>query len=214
MHNLTGNDFLSGIVRDLKMEHKELLYFLSLQIKPYQHLIQKRDAQAPLTLREKEFIELYEDAMNHQSSTISAISAFQEFLDVYPDAKLKNLAQQRLFDLQDKLVMKELHSAQLYYNLGTYFGNCTSGGNNYEACIVTSENALKDYPFMSKREDFSVLIMKSKYELARQSVESKKLERFQDAEDECYGFLNEFPDSKERPLAEKYIAKCKEVTKD
>ena len=180
-----------------------------------------------------------------QSSTISAISAFQEFLDVYPDAKLKNLAQQRLFDLQDKLVMKELHSAdvypdaklknlaqqrlfdlqdklvmkelhsaQLYYNLGTYFGNCTSGGNNYEACIVTSENALKDYPFMSKREDFSVLIMKSKYELARQSVESKKLERFQDAEDECYGFLNEFPDSKERPLAEKYIAKCKEVTKD
>ena len=149
-----------------------------------------------------------------QCSTISAISAFQEFLDVYPDAKLKNLAQQRLFDLQDKLVMKELHSAQLYYNLGTYFGNCTSGGNNYEACIVTSENALKDYPFMSKREDFSVLIMKSKYELARQSVESKKLERFQDAEDECYGFLNEFPDSKERPLAEKYIAKCKEVTKD
>ena len=124
------------------------------------------------------------------------------------------MAQQRLFDLQDKLVMKELHSAQLYYNLGTYFGNCTSGGNNYEACIVTSENALKDYPFMSKREDFSVLIMKSKYELARQSVESKKLERFQDAEDECYGFLNEFPDSKERSLAEKYIAKCKEVTKD
>ena len=37
MHNLTGNDFLSGIVRDLKMEHKELLYFLSLQIKLYQH---------------------------------------------------------------------------------------------------------------------------------------------------------------------------------
>ena len=33
MHNLTGNDFLSGIVRDLKMEHKELLYFLSLQKK-------------------------------------------------------------------------------------------------------------------------------------------------------------------------------------
>ena len=51
------------------MEHKELLYFLSLQIKLYQHLIQKRDAQAPLTLREKEFIELYEDPMNHQSKT-------------------------------------------------------------------------------------------------------------------------------------------------
>ena len=40
------------------------------------------------------------------------------------------------------------------------------------------------------------------------------LERFQDAEDECYGFLNEFPDSKEKSLAEKYINKCKEYTKE
>ena len=67
---------------------------------------------------------------------------------------------------------------------------------------------------MSKREDFAVLIMKSKYELERQSVEAKKLERYQDAEDECYGFINEFPDSKERSTAEKYIEKCKEITKD
>ena len=55
MHNLTGKDFLSGIVRDLKMEHKELLYFLSLQKKLYQHLIQKRDAQAPLTINNHEY---------------------------------------------------------------------------------------------------------------------------------------------------------------
>lgn len=147
-----------------------------------------------------------------QSSTVNAIAEFQEYLDLYPDAKLKTQAQQRLFELQDKLVLKELYSARLYYNLGSYFLNCAYGGNNYEACIVTSENALKDYPFMSKREDFSLLIMKSKYELARQSVEEKKLERYQDAEDECYGFINEFPDSKNRQLAEKYIEKCKEVT--
>ena len=79
MHNLTGNDFLSGIVRDLKMEHKELLYFLSLQKKLYQHLIQKRDAQAPLTLREKEFIELYEDSMNHQSKTGTRVKRQNKF---------------------------------------------------------------------------------------------------------------------------------------
>ncbi len=52
--------------------------------------------------------------------------------------------------------------------------------------------------------------MKSKYEVARMSVESKQLERYQDAEDECYGFINEFPDSRERATAEKYIEKCKE----
>lgn len=147
-----------------------------------------------------------------QSQTLQAIAAFQEYLDLYPDAKLKDEAQQRLFTLQDKLVEKELHSARLYYDLGSYFGNCTSGGNNYEACIVTAQNALKDYPYSSRREEFSVLIMKSKYELAQQSVESRKLERFQDAEDECYGFINEFPDSKERKHAEEYIEKCKKYT--
>lgn len=147
-----------------------------------------------------------------QSATLQAISAFQEYLDLYPDAKMKEEAQQRLFALQDKLVEKELYAAQLYYNLGSYFGNCTSGGNNYEACIITAQNALKDYPYSSRREEFSVLIMKSKYELAEQSVESRKLERFQDAEDECYGFINEFPDSKERKHAEQYIEKCKKYT--
>lgn len=147
-----------------------------------------------------------------QTETVSAIAAFQEYLDLYPDAKYKDQAQQKLFELQDKLVLKELYTAELYYNLGSYFGNCTDGGNNYEACIVTAQNAIKDYPYTSKREDFAVLIMKSKFHLAEQSVESKRIERYQDAEDECYGFLNEYPDSKERKTAENYIEKCKKVT--
>ncbi len=152
------------------------------------------------------------EARLDQTQTVQAISSFQDFLDLYPDGKMKEQAQSRLFALQDKLVLKELYSAQLYYNLGAYFGNCTEGGNNYEACIVTAENALKDYPYTAKREDFALLIMKSKFELAQQSVEEKRLERFQNAEDECYGFVNEYPDSKWRKLAEDYIGKCKKIT--
>ncbi len=146
-----------------------------------------------------------------QSETYSAMRAYQDFMDIYPLSSKKETAQNRLYELQDKLVEKELYSAKLYYNLGTYFGNCTSGGNNYEACIVTSQNVLKDYPYTTLREDFATLIMKSKYQLAASSVEAKRMERYQDAEDECYGFINEYPESKERALAEKYIAKCKKV---
>ncbi len=149
-----------------------------------------------------------------QSETVTAIAAFQQYLDLYPNAKLKNEAQKQLFTLQDKLVEKELLSAKLYYNLGSYFGNCTHGGSNYEACIITAENALKDYPYTKMREEFAVLIMKSKFELAEQSVEEKSLERYQSAEDECYGFINEYPDSPERKTAEKYIEICKKHTKD
>lgn len=148
-----------------------------------------------------------------QSDTYQAIKAYQDFLDIYQFSNNKETAQKRMYDLQDKLVKKELLNAKLYYNLGTYFGNCTSGGNNYEACIITAQNALKDYPYTAMREDFALLIMKSKFELAQQSIESKRIERYQDAEEECYGFINEYPDSNDRPLAEKFIQKCKKATK-
>lgn len=149
-----------------------------------------------------------------QTATVMAIAAFQEYLDLFPHGTMVADAQKRLFELQDKLVEKELLSAQLYYNLGSYFGNCTSDGNNYEACIVTSQNAIDDYPYTSLREEFAALIMKSRYRLAEQSVESKKIDRYREAEDECYGFINEYPESKERHTAEKYIEACRKVLKD
>lgn len=150
-----------------------------------------------------------------QTPTIGAINAYQNFIDCFPDSKMRDDAQQKLFSLQDNLVQKEFLSAQLYYNLGGYFGNINSNTeSNYEACIVTAQNALKAYPFSGLREAFSVLIMKSKFELAQNSSEEKKVERYRDAEDECYGFLNEFPESKECKTAEKYIEKCKKITKD
>jgi outer membrane protein assembly factor BamD len=161
---------------------------------------------------------LYEGAPEprlDQSPTIGAINAYQQFLDFFPDSELRPKAQQRLFELQDKLVQKELLSAQLYYNLGGYFGNINSNNeSNYIACIVTAENALKQYPFSKWREDFSLIIMKSKFELAENSSEDKRLERYRDAEDECYGFLNEFPESKDTALAQRYINKCKKVIGD
>ncbi len=150
-----------------------------------------------------------------QSPTIAAINAFQNFIDYFPDSKLRESAQQRLFVLQDNLVRKELLSAQLYYNLGGYFGNINANTeSNYESCIITAENALKQYPYTDLREDFSVLIMKSKYELAQNSSEEKRVERFREAEDECYAFINEFPESASCQTAKKFIEKCKRVTGD
>ena len=161
---------------------------------------------------------LYEGAPEprlDQTPTIGAINAYQQFMDYFPDSPLRHTAQDRLFVLQDKLVMKELLSAQLYFNLGGYFGNINSNNeSNYISSIITAQNALKNYPYTKWREDFSLLIMKSKFYLAQNSSEEKRLERYRDAEDECYGFINEYPDSKDRELAEKYIQKCKKFIGD
>lgn len=149
-----------------------------------------------------------------QTPTMASINAFQEFMDFFPDSDLRGRAQGKMIELEDNLIMKEYLSARLYYVLGDYFGNCTNGGSNYEACVVTAENALKQYPYTPMREEFSLLIMKSKYELAQQSVDERQVERYREAEDECIAFINEFPESKDVETAEKYIAKCKKYTKD
>ena len=123
-----------------------------------------------------------------QTPTVGAITAYQNFMDYFPDSNLRETAQKHLF-----------------------LANTES---NYEACIITAQNALKAYPYTDKREAFSILIMKSKYYLAKNSSEAKRVERYRDAEDECYGFLNEFPESKEAETAKEYIEKCKKITKD
>lgn len=147
-----------------------------------------------------------------QSATYEAISEFQEFLELYPGSVLSAEVQEIIFKLQDRLVEKEYLSAKLYYDLGSYFLNCSNGGSNYQACIVTAENAIKDFPYTSRREDFAILILRAKFELAAQSIESKKEERYHNAIDEYYGFTNEYPESKYMKEANELFKKAKQYT--
>ena len=137
-----------------------------------------------------------------QSSTFSAISELQMFMEYFPESKRKTEAQLMIFGLQDKLVMKDYLTAKLYYDLGTYTGNASYtadmriNGNNFLACITTAQNALKDYPYTSMREDISILLLRAKHKLGSESVLEKKEERMRETIDEYYAFKNEFPESK------------------
>lgn len=131
-----------------------------------------------------------------QSETIVAIKELQAAMESNPNSKYYDDMQTLLFQMQDKLVEKEYLSAKLYFDLGDYFLNCLQGGSNYEACVVTAKNAINDYPYSPRKEDFAILILRAKCQLADRSVEQKKYERYSDTVDEYYGFVNEFPQSK------------------
>lgn len=132
-----------------------------------------------------------------QTPTYEAITEFQNFIERYPYSIRREQAMQFIYDLQDILVEKEYLSAKLYFDLGNYFGNCSNdGGSNYQACVITAENAIRDYPYTRLREEFAILILRAKFELAANSVEEKKIERYHNAIDEYYGFTNEYPESK------------------
>lgn len=148
-----------------------------------------------------------------QTSTYQAISEFQNFIEIYPYSKYREQATANIYKLQDILVEKEYLSAELYYKLGDYFGNCTNGGSNYQACIITAENAIRDYPYTTLREKFAILILKAKFDLAEKSVENKKVERYHNAIDEYYGFTNEYPESSFMEEANKLFKKATKYTR-
>lgn len=136
------------------------------------------------------------DSQLDQSETVKAIEELQAFLDFFPKSDKVSIAQNCIFELQDKLVLKELENAQLYYNLGNYMGN------NYESAVITAKNAIKEYPYTKYKEQLEMLVLKSRYREAVESVEEKKEERMRTVIDEYYAFINDYPDSNDRKEAD------------
>ncbi len=130
------------------------------------------------------------EARLDQSATVSAIQDLQNYLDYYPQGKYRREVEGMLFQLQDKLAEKELLSAKLYYNLGLYLGN------NYQSCVITAQNAIKDYPYSKHKEELMFLVLKAKAEEASLSVEEKQQERVREALDHYYNYLNVYPEGR------------------
>ena len=145
-----------------------------------------------------------------QSNTYAAINELQVFQEYYPHSKYYAEAQDMIMKMHDVLVKKMYLSAKLYYDLG----DLAYIGNNYQACVVTAKNALKDYPYTNLREDLSILILRAKYQMAHKSIESKKLERYRDTIDEYYAFKTEFPDSKHITEADKFYKEAIKFVKE
>ena len=148
------------------------------------------------------------DARLDQTATLQAIAAFQEFLELYPESERVGDANKLLEEMNNKLAYKAYLNAKLYFNLGNYMGN------NYESCIITAQNALKNFPSTIHREELSMLILESKYQLATQSFEEKKIERYRNTIDEYYNYINEFPQGKFKKQADKIFNESKKIAKD
>ena len=131
-----------------------------------------------------------------QTDTYKAIDELQRFLDYFPNSDKKSIAQSAIFELQDKLVQKEIDNAQLYYNLGNYLGN------NYESAVIVATNALKNYPYTKHKEQLQMIVLKAKFQQAYQSVIEKKADRYREVIDEYYSFINDYPESKYRSEAD------------
>lgn len=133
-----------------------------------------------------------------QTDTNKAIREFQLFMEYYPRSEKITEVQALMSKLQDKLVLKTYKNAELYYYLGNYMGN------NYQACVITAQNALREYPNTTLKEDLHILVLRAKYQEAAKSYVHLQPERFRAVIDEFYNYRNEFPQGKYMKEAQRY----------
>lgn len=139
-----------------------------------------------------------------QTKTYKAITEFQRYIELYPQTERAEQAKTYLFELQEKLAFKELLAAKLYLRLGNYMGN------NYESSVIVSREALKDYPYSKYAEEFQMLILRARYDLAENSVREAKPTRYRAVIDEYYNYKNSYPSGKFIKEADRYLKEAQD----
>lgn len=138
------------------------------------------------------------DPRLEQSKTYKAISEFQKYMDEFPQTERAEQAKDYMFELQEKLALKELLSAELYLNMGNYMGN------NYESAVITAREAIKKYPFSAYAEDYQMVILRARYQYAENSTFEMQPERYRMVVDEYFNYKNGFPEGKYMKEADRY----------
>ncbi len=120
-----------------------------------------------------------------QTVTKDAINEFQSFINRYPYGEKAKEATKLIDQLRLKLQKKDYNIANLYMKIG-----------DYQAAIVSFRNLLKDYPEIAYKEEIMYKIVVSAYNFANNSIQEKKQERLESAQNDYYDFITLFPESR------------------
>lgn len=129
-----------------------------------------------------------------QTNTTKAIGFMQTFINTHPGSARIKEATEIIDKCRVKLEMKEMKSAELYFNLG-----------QFKAAAIAYTNLMNDFPDSDKSDQYKLQIIKSYFQYASLSIDEKKEERFEHVISECHDFTDRFPESKLLKEAEKYL---------
>jgi outer membrane protein assembly factor BamD len=128
-----------------------------------------------------------------QTSTHEALKELQLFINFYPKSQRVAEANKLIDDLRLKLTNKAFEIARLYYKT-----------ESYNAAKIAFTNILKDFPETSKREEIMYFIIKSDYNYAKRSIDSKKQERYKSVIEAYNNLISTYPQTKFKKEAEDY----------
>ena len=120
-----------------------------------------------------------------QENTYKAIDELQFFITNYGNSDRSNQATQLVFDLNQKLEKKDFEIVKLYYDTG-----------KFKSTISAVDDFLNRFPETSFLELIMFIQTQAYYELGKNSIEDKKVQRVKEAIFACDNFLLDFPEGK------------------
>ena len=120
-----------------------------------------------------------------QTYTYKAMEDMQLFINKFPTSSRIPECNRIIDQLRSRLETKSFNAAKLYFDIG-----------DYKAAIIAFKNGLNDFPDTPFKEDMLYLTLKSSFLLAENSITYKKAERYQNAVDEYYTLIAEYPQTK------------------
>ena len=119
-----------------------------------------------------------------QENTNQAMEKLQIFIDNYPNSNYLSEANNFISELQVKLEKKDFEISKQYYTI-----------RDYKAAISSLDNFISSFPGTPFRENALYYKFISQYEIATNSVPSKKLERLEGAKETYDAILRYYPET-------------------
>lgn len=127
-----------------------------------------------------------------QTATLRAITAINEYLGRYPESEKKDVCNERLAELEQKLHDQAYLNAMTYLKIGYH-----------QSAVIALQNALDKYPRSTHREELLFRIVEANYEYASNSRAIRQVDRYLNTLDAYYNLIAEFPESKFRREADR-----------
>ena len=119
-----------------------------------------------------------------QEETYNAIEKLQVFINLYPDSEYTPEANQMISELQEKLEKKDFEIAKQYFTI-----------RDYRAAVKANENFIAGFPGTKFREESMYIKFLSLYEIAINSILSKKKKRLNELKQQYELILRYYPET-------------------
>jgi outer membrane protein assembly factor BamD len=134
-----------------------------------------------------------------QTNSLEALIAMQDYINRYPTSEFVDEAARVIDDIQRRLERKGYENAKQYYRM-----------QNWNAAVIAFDSFANSFPDSGYNEEVLYLKFISQYQYAMQSISTKQIERFKEANEYYQEFVDSYPESSFLKDAEKTYAKSLE----